>query len=250
MKNSDSQKLPSEKLPMGDLLEEDRYLDWFAHYGKTFLITIVALFAILLVIYKMSTGSHSQAESDYLEAERAFMAFQQGEEPLDDLEQFTRKYPDLRSKYDALVAETLLTRGETAEALPLANGTLKRTASSTSPFFHNYARTTLSISEGKYADALEEAIGLKGHMLSATESDQIVDVLYIYNLLRIATLQRELGDTAAELETWKEWKQLAGGKVTEGKIDPNAFRIVLGFFEENVTSLPDYIANRERELGK
>lgn len=248
MKKSHSQKLPSEKIPMDDLLEEDRYLDWFAHYGKTFLITVVALFAILLVIYQVSTGSHSQAETDYIQAESAFLAFQQGDEPLDDLERLTLKHPDLHAKYDALVAETLLIRGETAEALPLANATLKRTAGSTSPFFHNYAKTTLTISEEKYADALTEATALKGQMLSATESDQIIDVLYIYNLLRIATLQKELGDTKAELNTWKEWKQLADGEATEGKIDPNAFRIVLGFFEGNVTSLPDYIASREREL--
>jgi hypothetical protein len=110
---------------------------------------------------------------------------------------------------------------------------------------------------------LEEAL-VKSKSLKATlESDdlfwekksQLVRhgcILYGYNLLRIAMLEKAVGTPKGELEAWAELKKNAGwhgAQPTARTSDPEAYFLIQENFQSQETSLLDYIKYREEAIS-
>lgn len=253
----------TEKFNLLDYLDEGKLTDLLSIYGKNIAYALVALIALLAITYRFSSGQTIQAEQQYIQAANDFSLFAKPiEDPaltgaaLDRLTAIMAKHPELHAAYDGAIAQTLLNRGQVDDALPYAKATLSRTESDGLSFYRGFAQTSLLISKEQYKEALAQAQTLQQQMLEIAavqpaDGRAFSDELFALNLLRIALLQQEVGDKAAELQSWKTWKEYAGlgsSKMTDGKIRQEAFRMVMQQLTVGSVAIPDYIAYREKFL--
>lgn len=226
--------------------------DW-----KKLLVYIVpaALLAGLLIT---KVGTHKgRSEGEYITATHAFVKWDQildqEAEEFASLQKVMKKHPELHAHYDALIGQNLLSTHSPKEAEPYIERTLKRTDQ---PYYSDYARTSLLISEAKYEEARQSASLLKQRMAddsSFWENGKDNSALFAFNLLRIATLSEQLGDLEGEQGAWKELKRYGGwekGAEADEKIGHAGFKQLLSHFTVQETSLLDYIASREEDLSK
>ena len=78
-------------------------------------------------------------------------------------------------------------------------------------------------------------------------------LLYAYNLIRIAALEKEVGSSAGELAAWDELLENAGWKSatsTSKMVDPEVYAVLQHTFQDGKLSLYDYIAKRKEELSR
>lgn len=248
------QTTPSlEKNTLLSALEENPAIEWLEHNGKTLLYVFLGLVALLFIIYRMSAGRHAKAESDYLQASVEFAAFQKGEskESLERLTAILGRRPELHAQYDGLIAQILLNNGDLSKAKEFANLALKRTSTEDLPYYSDFAKTTLLISEHHEQEALNQALALKKTM-QAQQSNQskFGPVLFAFNLLRVAMLQQQLGLHEEEAKTWKEWKDYANAseKSVATSISPRVFETIENQLAEGKFSLSNYIESRQNKF--
>ncbi len=226
----------------------------FVNWKKIGLYALpVALVAGLLVA-KLGTKK-GRAEGDYVSATAAFTKWEQVlDQDGDDfakLEKLVKKHPELQAHYDASIAQALLAAISPQEATPFIERTLQRTQQ---PYYSDYARTSLKISEERYQEALDEALSLKDKMHSDSsfrEKSKNHSALFAFNLLRIATLSEQLNHKESELEAWKEIKRCGGWDKESSptnSIGHEGFKQLLSHFSVQETTLLDYIEAREEEL--
>ena len=251
----------TETNSLSDFLAESPIIQWISDNGRNLLWILLAFLASALLLYKIFGGSSTKTESDYFKAEGEFSVFENSADPkaqneaLSKLSALLTRYPDLQPKYDGLVAQTLLNRNEVKEALPFANRTLSRTGKDHLPFYADYAHATLSISQEKYDDALKQAQTLKEKMISHAKENgdekEFGDALYLFNLLRIAMLNQQLGNKEEELRAWQEFKQSAVQRQGEGYfVQSDLFENVIKKLQEGKASLLNYIEAREKLLNQ
>lgn len=249
-----------------DSLDEGAFTEWLSKYGKTIIYGLIAFVAVLIIVYRFSTGHAVKAEQEYMQAANDYALFTQEAQTKDPaatnsalirLLGIMGRHPELHAAYDGALVQTLLNRGQITEARPLATKTLARIKSDDLPMYHQYATATLSISEERYQEALDSAKALQQQMIEtigrqpAAQDRSFGDELFAFNLLRIAMLEQQLGDTQAELKTWHIWKQYAAletAKDLPAAVDAQAFRTVIQQLAIGSLSLPDYIAYREKAL--
>lgn len=225
--------------------EENGAIQWLSEYGRYLIFALLAVIAIVLLLYKLVANSNSKADSDYLSADSNFRTFISAdeepsvtEEAFNKLQTIIERRPELHAKYDGLIAQTLINRNQTDLALPFADLAMQRTHIEDRPFFTSYTKTTLLIGNKKYEEALEKAKELEQQMLSKSSNSL---TLFAFNLLRIATLQQQLGLKEEELASWKKWKQLS-------EDHPQAIAPLIRHFQEGKISLLNYIQARENSL--
>lgn len=248
--------------------EESPLVQWLSQNGLNALIALIALIAVVLLGYRLFYGGSSQQEMEYFNAENDFQLFNQGkiadtgtasnDEAFTKLQKILKSLPELNAKYDGLIAQTFLNREEISQAEPYANSTLVRIHDNHLPFYAEYAETTLLISQQKYQDALTKANGLKLKMLENAKISEnqhqdrtFGDILFAFNLLRIAMLEQQMGTKKDELKTWQEFKQFAkwnGEPSPSTLISPKAFQTLLEHFQEGKVTLLNYIEAREKIL--
>ncbi len=220
--------------------------DW----KKLALYVLPAAIVAGILVAKLGTKK-GRAEGDYVSATAAFTKWDQILDQKSDefasLERLVKKYPELHAHYDAPIGQNLLAFIAPDKAAPYVERTLKRT---NQPYYSDYARTSLKISEGNYAEALEEASSLREKII---EDPKDHSVLLAFNLMRIATLSRELNNHERELEAWREIKRYGGWE--EGIRNPEivkheGFKELQKHFSVQETTLLDYIQAREEVLRK
>lgn len=250
---------------VSSLFDEGNIGEWFIKNRQNILYGFLIALSAIFLIYKMMGSSVRSTEANYIQTTNDFLAFtnpnnannpQLTDEALKNLESSLKQHPHLGAAYDGSIAQTLINRNQIETALPFANASLERTKSADLPDYADYAQTTLLIEQKNYKEALEKAFALQKSMMNTLKDhpDQphaFGDELFAFNLLRIAMLQQQLGDTAGELKTWQYWKQYAGLNANQQpsiKINPQAFRAVIQQLAIGAFSLPDYIAYRESVL--
>lgn len=181
-------------------------MDEYKKYMKIALPGILFIAGLVFYVTSMSRT----AEKDFLQVKVSAMKG-------DDIGYFLKRYPELEGRYGMDAKQKAVAEGKPFKAT-LADG---------SPFAF-YAKTTETISAKKYKQALKEAQDLKERIKVTEYYGQTLDA---YNLLRIAVLQRELGDLKGEKETLKELKDT--GKVSK-----------LPHFVDGRLSLDDYVNER------
>ncbi len=261
--------LPSvERQSWSDRLDENPFLEWMTSNGKTLLYIVIGLILLTIIVLRFILNSHTASETDFMQADKEYLLFanpvKEGQDPttqakaLNSLLAIIAQHPELHAKYDGLLAEILLTRGESSQATEYASLAIGRTTDENQPFYTNYAQTTLVIADGKYDQALNEAKALKdlmatqGQKLQNTpDKIQVSTLLYSLNLLRIGMLQQQLGLKEEELATWNEWKNLAR-QSREGSLpsylDGQLFMAFDHLLTEGNASFAQYIDIREKAL--
>ncbi len=134
----------------------------------------------------------------------------------------------------------------------------KKMASLIPPYYAEFSKTTATIRKGNWTEALAAARNLQKQMRDDTvfweSQDKMIrsgDLLYAYNLMRIAALEKEVGTPIGELAaldeflshmTQPEVADLAQMKGAE------AWALVGYTFQDGAISLQDYIQQRKNSL--
>lgn len=262
-KNSDTPSLED----ISNFWDESTFIQWLSHYGRYALFILLGLLVVLFFIYRLSSGGSEKAEKDYFNADREFQLFAKpileetellaSTEALNRLEAIMQRRPELHAKYDGLIAQTLIFRGEMSKASHFANLALTRTSSENQPYYTEYAQTTLLIGSQQYEEALMRSQELQRKMTDTLAQSQdnpqraFGDTLYAFNLVRIGMLQQQLGLSKDELKTWQEWEhfvQQKQGINLEGMVSSAPFEKQLSHFADKKISLLNYIEAREKTL--
>jgi len=234
--------------------DQNRFSEWISEYGKIVFYAILILLALILIIFRFSTSRSSQAEKDYLAAQNNFLVFQQdkpeSKAALEKLQQILQSAPELHAKYDGRIAQVLLNRGDVQASQGFADRVFKRTQTNHLPSYTDYAQTSLMIAEGKYQEALASSLALKQKMLTEAqeqpEKRNSEDLLFAFNLLRIAFLEGQIGSAKDEMAAWEEFKKLS--TANQSPSSSAAFATVIRHFEEGQVALKNYIESREKLL--
>jgi len=263
-KNHQSEAVSVEKTPLYESLDENEYLQWIVKNGFTLMTTVFGLIFLFIVVYKSAFSTMLKSEYDFINAENAYTQMvgstskEQAQENLDKLKVILKKHPELQAKYDANVAQLLISQGDTSQALPFGTLAVQRTEVENAPFYSEYAKTTLLIAEKNYEEALNQALIMKTKLLEHVADAQKtltnpsnIDLLFAFNLLRIGTLQGELSLKEEELKTWKEWKQYAALDkkiLSETHIDGFVFQKLMSNLQDGKASFLNYLEMREKDL--
>lgn len=245
--------VPSPPAPtpsLADHLEEHPYIQWFSKNGQAILYLLLGAVILFVLLYRFFGGSE-KSQQDFYEAESSLLTLQQNPEDtqnaLDRLQKILKAHPELHAKYDGLIAQALLNKGDVQEAKPFASLAIERTKAENSPYYTDFALTTLLIAEQKYDEALLQAKALLQKMQAQEEKQNDNSVLFAYNLLRIGMLQQQLGAMEDAQQTWKEWIGLAeqsSNRISSG-INSNGFYQLNRAFTEGKLSLFNYMTAQE-----
>lgn len=254
---------PKEQLPIGRAaLAKALCADWISEHSKTILLSFITLIMLAFFLFQLMGKFSAGKKSDYLEIEQAFNAWvsQETEDRnlLKNLEKPLSRHPELQAKFGNQIAQRLLSLGDVNKADAYAKAALVRAQDLTSPYYSRFSRNTLMISQGKYSEALEEAKRLKIDLEKDDAFWETRDkfirsgtILYAYNLMRIASLERELGSKDGELKAWEDLVQNAGWKSLPANMktyDAEAWALLEQNFKQGSISLLDYIEQRKKEL--
>jgi hypothetical protein len=258
-------KKANHQLPIGRAaLAKALCAEWISEHSKTILLSLITLIFLSFFLFQLVGRFSKEKTSNYLQVQKAFHAWvaQESQDPslLNKLEQPLKSHPELEAKFGTHIAQRLLGLGQGDKANPYANAALNRSKELTSPYYSRFSQNTLRISQGKYAEALQEAKRLKeeleGDDLFWEGRDPLIrsgTILYAYNLLRIASLEGELGYKEGELKAWEELAQNAGWQgqqVNNKTYDPEAYRLLVQNFTQGDISLLDFIEERKKTLKK
>lgn len=252
---------PSAKLNLEDAFEEHPFMEWISKHGKNILYGLLAVLCLLFVIFLWLSQGSAEAAVDYKNATVYFQQFEKvtntpasQEENLENLNKILAKYPDLHSKYDGKIAQTLINRNQIEKATPFVNATLLRTRADGLEKYSDFSKITLLISTSQNKEALELSKTLQSKMISEKQkglSQEGDDLVFAINLLRIAFLQQAIGNVDEETKAWQDWMNYSSlNSAIEPKFDTKAFASAASIFTDGNISLTDYINSRIQTLGK
>lgn len=245
-----------EDVPFGKFgFIKHQTIDWVRGHASTLIGSVVV---ILIGLVSLSRWVKGDAQVDYLAAEAAYRNWEGTKgETLLKLQKILKSHPELHAKYDGAIAQKLLSSSENGLAKIYAKATLKRLGHF-SPYYTEYSNGTLLIADRQLTEALAQAKQLK---ISMENDDAFWDrashvarhgsILYGYNLVRIAMLEKAAGTPEGELLAWKTLKENAGWRGAQPAsktYDPEAYRLIQENFQNQDVSLLDYIEHREQLL--
>ena len=162
-----------------------------------------------------------------------------------------KKHPELTTAYQAEIGQKLLNAYQPNEAKPFVIGSVERTSQ---PYYSLYARTSMTISEGNFKEALDEAEQLKESMEKDVslweklgQNGGYGGSLFAFNLARIAMLFGDLNDKKNEKKAWEVLKSYSDEKTLSKPQDIAIHEGVVGLISHLTVqecSLMDYINSR------
>ena len=242
---------------------EERFQLFIHDYGSKILYITLLILVVFVWMYRVNSGKTAEAQTDFLNAQSEFIKFQENpvydpneaDSPFVKLEEILKRHPELHAKYDGLIAQTMLLKGDVDMAKKYADKALDRTANDKLPFYSDYTKTTLLIASKDYPVSLEQAKSLRLQMnenaVSAGNDPmarKFGDALYALNEVRIALLQPYLANPKEELAALNTLKSYSQPSQNGAVISPEAFNAVLSQLQEGTVSLQNYIAEREKLL--
>jgi hypothetical protein len=245
-----------EEIPFGKFgFVKKQSIDWI----KQHLPAIAGVLGVVLIgLFAVSSWIKGDPQGDYIAAESAYQRWEGSKgDHFVQLQKIIRKHPELHAKYDGAIAQKLLSSSESGLATSYGKAVLRRIGDF-SPYYKDFSHCSLMIADHREVEALESAKALKASM-DADEpfwekKSAVVRhgcILYAYNLLRIAMLEKTAGTPAGELAAWRELKKnagWAGAQPTSKSYDPEAYLLIQDNFQNQEVSLLDYIKYREENL--
>lgn len=202
-------------------------MDKLLKYKRLIFYALVAIILSATLVARLASHRKSKGEHDFLQAPLSL-----AEGRVDELEEIFTRHSELRPKYDGPIAQFLIKANEPEMATLYAEQMLGRTSNYAS-LYADFSKTTLLIENGRYTTALTQALSLQKELAPKEDS-----LLKLYNLLRIALLQQELGDKSAEKEAWSRLLQEFSEK-------PNPTQqTFLNTFQRGNITLIQYAKNR------
>lgn len=230
-------------------------IDWIKGHLSVMAGGVVLVIVGLVAVSRWMKGD---AQVDYLAAEAAYRHWEGNKgEGLARLQKILKDHPELHAKYDGAIAQKLLSSSENGLAKIYAKAAFKRMGDF-SPYYTDFSKATLLIADDQLTDALQSAKLLKANMEKDeafwNKKSEVIRygcILYAFNLLRIAMLEKTAGTPEGELVAWRELKENAGwlgAQPTSITHDPEAYLLVQENFQNQDISLLDYIKYREESI--
>ena len=206
-------------------MEEHKFLNFLSKHWSKLLLGFLAIASIAAWGERFFSANKSQSQQDFILASQIFERFRNGEtlpaESIEAAEMNLERHPELHPKYDTMLAMTYLAQRNLAKGLFYAKSPLHHAARELSPFYEAYAKTSLLIAEKKYEEAYAEAQDL----CSQLQNDKAYSTLCALNLLRMVSLEMEIG---ARSDAWEELKAHP------------AYASITPLFQEGALSLEDW----------
>lgn len=230
-----------------DMLAEHPLIHWISDNGRTLSYLLLGSLCFIYFLYHLLGGSTSYPEKDFFQANRDLTNLQsepnsnERQKALESLTRLLKKHPELQAEYDGIIAQDLLNHGEVQGALPYAQRNLDRVRGDHVTLYINYAKTTLLMGNKSYDDALKQALDLKQQILDYRKETGLAtsgQLLYAFNLLRLATLSQQMENKTLELTSWQELQSL----------DFKILEAIGPVFQEGHLTLQDYIRMRMKAL--
>ena len=209
-------------------------IQWAISNRKNIAYYALILLLLLIAAYRFLAGASQQKERDFIAAANEAEAVQTSDNPesaLQNLSAILSRHKELQTKYDGIIAQALLNDDKTEEALLYANSSLERFKDTTPDSFLEYSKNTLLIAQNNWNEALANSIALKEKIDNPT--------LYLFNLVRIALLQKELKLTKNEKESWNEIQNIKNG-THKIKLSQTEAQRILSHYEMQGTTLKDF----------
>lgn len=207
-------------------MDKNKFLDFFTRHLNKFLLGVAVLGLLGFLLEKRLNSHKIHSKQDYIIVRQIYERFRKGEplaiESLETAEKIIHNHPELHAKYDPLMAYSLLQQEKIARALPYASSILKRVQHYP---YHDYALTTLLITQENYPEAYAQAERLEK---SLSESDSY-PTLHALNLLRLVFLADELHNDELKTEYWTTLQSHA------------AFSEIESLFQEGSLTLKDFV---------
>lgn len=226
------------ELTVGSSWEESPLVLWLTQNGLTLLWMLLGIAVTCILLFRFFLGESENIEKQYTQAEVYFsqvidpsISSDMADESLAKLNALLQQSPELQVKYDGPLAQALILRKDPEKASLYLERALKRTHKDHSPFYADFARTSLLIAQENYEEALSSSQKLQ-QKIAEIPFDQTLQAI---NLLRIGSLQQKLGLKNEEHETWNSWLQSFQNWEN------------LQYFQEGKVSLIDYIKARIEE---
>lgn len=181
--------------------------------------------------------SYFRSEPDaltYFHGQESYLRWKEGKADWEEFKRELHTIPALEERLSGVLAQDLLEKNKLDQALPYFERAVKKMQEK-APAYASFMQTSLCIEKGDYQEALEKAAALKEALLLEPVSEE----LFIQNLLRIASLQKKLGNLSGERVAWLEYEAFLEKSELKGQIQ-KAFR-------EGDVDLFSYIAERKEE---
>lgn len=235
--------------------------EWFWKFLRHRLfIVILCTISLLcaLIVYQILPLFHEPYQSNLRLAETKFFEWKKDPANLElfnDLNCLLEKDPRLLRRYDGQVAQVLIESQQSNEVLPYARIAIERLKID-APYYSLYSTATYQINQGKFHEALQNAMNLKEELeISFTdrknEDLSMGAVLYAFNLIRIAFLNKTLNQKEFEILAWKNVQSFFGWTEVpclSYRASAKIHNIVLENYREKNIDLKAYIFSRLLEL--
>jgi hypothetical protein len=254
---------PRGHLPLGRAAFAKAFCaDWISEHSRMILVSLITFLVLCFCLFQFMGKFSGAKKSDYLEAQSAFSAWTALEAPSPKIPKALanplNRHPELQAKFGTHIAQRLLAFGETKNAGRYAGAAFKRSQDLKTPYYDRFSRNTLLIAGGEYSVALEEAKRLKSDLEGDDAFWESRDpfvrsgaILYAYNLVRIASLEREMGSKEGERKAWEELILISGWRgspINKKVYDEEAYAFLAQNFSQGDISLLDYIEQRMKQL--
>ncbi len=174
---------------------------WIDQHRNLLMNVGTAVFVVVIWTLVQTTRSHNvDAIRQVNVAYSAWRAKTEDEQLYRNLEKSLDKMPSMRLAMRGEIAQLLLSSNRCDQAEKIAQGPMQELRS-IAPLHAEFAEVSFLIGRKHYQEALERSVSLKEKMRDVSS------VLACRNLLRIAMLQQQLGNSAGEMAAWKDWDE-------------------------------------------
>lgn len=186
---------------------ENVILPFLERHGKTLIAIFAISFMLFVITLVWQIRLNARSEAEYIAAGRAFSALQalpSGQQGIEENPDYKRlvgilnRYPELASHYDGQLAQTLMRVGAVPLAMTYADRALQGLSAEHLPFYEEYSKSSLLITQGSEKEAYKRAVMLQKRMEemstagTAASQSEFGKVLFFLNRLRLATLAEKL----------------------------------------------------------
>lgn len=214
-------------------------------YQKPISYGLLGIILGIVLLYRMLAGQSARAENEYIALSESSAILNNPESSsekrtvaLNEMLPLLERYPQIQAKYDGLVAEQLLIERNLDVASPLIERTFSRVKGAVSPYAIDYAKNSVLITQGDLGEGLKNAYLLREKMLS--DIIPYSGVLYSFNLIRIALLEKQLNHKDLELKAWNELKGMSNSSHPLG-ISSQELQRIIAHFDNEEASLSSFI---------
>ncbi|MDN3504460.1 MAG: hypothetical protein P0S95_02655 [Rhabdochlamydiaceae bacterium] len=242
---------------LNEALEEPKNFSQSLKENKLFFWILTSLAILSIAASYIFFNQKAKKENDFF----TFSSLKGNQQVVDEqtilkLKPYGVKYPELKVQIDNLMAKSLMIERHAEKAQPIANSTLS-VKSPLSPYYKTFSKTSFIIEQHHFGDALKEAISLKQTMMddrSLWTNEKINDnfgtQIFLFNLLRIASIYREIGNVSEEFNALKELRAFLGmGSAAKAKLSQEEIAKFQSHLSLGSVSLLDFISSREKVLS-